>query len=272
MTLADLETLHQERELAVADYLDACRSFDLRRARAATWLMSYIRLNAFIGLGFDIHKVTEGLLEEVLAQRKIVEPYYSQIRAAQLELGETESSRCTRSLNRLVEEASGNDNLIEALGVARDLQNDAPLRTADCVSFHGRLESHAYSYKVTPIAEIDLAGCTAVLAVVMEILRRVEAGRPTLVSPDKRLADTSVEFFPFDPNLKGIHRLALAAEKARQDAHHLRVRGHWLIRGKLERLAEFLVMEGTIGRVAEVFEQSPAWLLQQVSQFENKRM
>jgi hypothetical protein len=81
-------------------------------------------------------------------------------------------------------------------------------------------------------------------------------------------SEKNVQFFPHNADLQRILRLALSSEKARQDSHHLRVRGHWLIREKLEQLGDFLMKNGRIGSFSDLFDHNPDWLLNQGSEYE----
>jgi phosphohistidine swiveling domain-containing protein len=267
LSLDDLERLEAERETVMSDYLAACEGFALEPEAVQHWLGLYVRMNAFIGVGFPIYKVTEGLLEQALAQQRIVEPYYTQIRLARNGLGGLESNRAADGLRALVAEALGDNRLAVAVATACAQQTDRPLKASACAHFYQRIAHHARSYKVTSVAEIDLPLRSAVLAVAQAIRSSLGGGLAALGASGRFLPDEDVTFFPNDDALRRVHRLALAAEKARQDSHHLRVRGHWWIRDDLERLADYLIGAGRIGRFAELFDHPPDWLLQQVDDF-----
>jgi phosphohistidine swiveling domain-containing protein len=268
MTLNELEKLHEEREQTFADYLDACWRFDLAQENVKNWLMLYVRVNAFIGLGFALYKVTEGMLEEAMAHKMIVEPYYTQIRSARPVGVELESCCAERDLHMLAAEARCDSLLSAALAAACAEQSNAPFRTPACESFYKMLLCHTCWYKVTRIAEIDLSLTEAVLAVAREVINAMDGYSTAQGERDRYPSEKGVEFFPDDPCFQRLHSLTLAAEKSRQDSHHLRVRGHWLIREKLEQLAKYLVGEGRIGNFSELFDHSPDWLMRQVSYFE----
>ncbi len=268
MGLDALEELHDEREKSFSNYLKVSRNFELKHEIIEKWLSTYIRLNAFIGLGFDIYKVTEGLLEAALSQKKILEPYYTQIRSARQETGDLESSHAAHDLYLLADEVENNPLLAEVLRAACALHDDALINKEAYKLFYIKLERHAYNYKVTYVAEINQSRTEAVLAAAGEILKILGGCRKRPYVSYRVSSDKNVQYFPYHPYLQRVHRLALASEKARQDSHHLRVRGHWLIRKKLEELGAFLKKKGRIGSFPELFDYPHDWFLTQVSEYE----
>ena len=264
--LEALERLQQEREACLAQYLAASAGLVPNPESLRHWLDLYLRVNAFIGLGYAFYRVTEGLLEQALAQQRVLEPYYSQIRRARGGPGELESSRAARALGALVAQVQAEPRLAGALAEACDQRRDEPFKARGCRGFYRQIERHARAFKVTPVAEIDLPLGDAVLAVAQSIREALKDG-PRASGAPPRAAGEELDFFPYDPRLRRIHRLALAAERTRQDSHHLRVRGHWLVRDRLVGLAEHLMARGTIDRFGALFERPPEWLLEQAQHF-----
>jgi phosphohistidine swiveling domain-containing protein len=272
MGIDDLEKLHDEREKAFADYLEAIMNFALKHEAVNNWLMLYVKVNVFIGLGFDIYKVLEEMLDDALANKKIAEPYYTQIRSSRQEIGDFESTCAARDLFSLIAEARNHRCQTEALETACASQDDEPTKTNDHEPFYKRLEHYANNYKVTCVAEINQSTTEVVLAVVREILNIIGGCRAISHKSNMFPSEKDVQFFPYDLYLQRVLRLALSSEKARQDSHDLRVRGHWLIRENLEQLSHFLIKKQKIKCFSEIFYHSPEWLLEQVWESEDSSL
>ena len=71
-------------------------------------------------------------------------------------------------------------------------------------------------------------------------------------------------YYPEDTRLNRIARLAVNAQLLREDAHHIKVRGQWLVRDKIEGIAEDLVKKGILSETSEIFNRDLNWILEQI--------
>lgn len=264
--LDELECLQREREECLEEYLAACARLLPNPRSLRHWLGLYMRVNAFIGLGYAFYRVTEGLLEQTLAQKRIREPYYTQFHQVQVVPGPMESTRAAHALREMVAQAQADSRLGGAVAQACDRHSERPLTAQGGQDLYRQIEHHARAFKVTPVAEIDLSLGDAMLAVIRAIRDGLDDARQMPVAPLPPTCE-DLDVFPYDPRLRRIHRLALAAEQTRQDSHHLRVRGHWLVRDRLEGLAAHLMAQGTIDHFGALFEHPPEWLLEQAEHY-----
>jgi len=256
MTLEQFEELHRERLSAAQAYIEASRDFEPTPQKLMRWHEAFVRMNGFVGLSYNIHKVAEGLLEHELAAREIPEPYYSEVRSAiGASLGETEATKQLRDYKRLLDEARRCDVLSGSLRRV-DGTGDLAAPGRGTGDFLEKLRRHACRYKIIENTDMSVPLEVCVLKVALCLKEDVARDRQVEIP-----AAQPAEFYPDDERFCRIARLALGAEKARQDAHHLLRRGQWFVIEKLNPLADRLVQTGKLRSRAGLFDHSFAYLV-----------
>jgi phosphohistidine swiveling domain-containing protein len=259
MSLEDMEQLHRERLATAEAYLDSSIRFDCSPDSFLEWLKHFIRMNGFMGLSYQIHKVAEGLLDHELARKRLPEPYHSEARPAMgALLGETEATRELRGYTSLLDDARSNRSLVRELVRSAESGDLAQLRRKH-PGFYGKLRRHASMFKVVKTTDLALPLEDSIVEVVRRLGSDCIRDRQVQIH-----GNTPAEFYPEDERFVRIARLTLEAEKARQDAHHVNSRGHWPVQEKLLPLGEWLTRKGELSGVGDLFEHSPCWLLRQL--------
>jgi phosphohistidine swiveling domain-containing protein/glycogen synthase len=261
MNLDELEELHRERMENAKNYLAASESLELNPESVDNWIRYFVGLNAFIGIGYIVYRVTEGLFEQELSRKQIVEPYYSQVRPAMgASIGETDATASLRDYKELLDEVRRDDTLREYIGAipAHSIEEIATRYPA----LYMKLKRYSYNYKIAKRTEPTISPLEPVWETVRRLNADIAEGRSVDVTNP-----TPEEFYPDDTQFTRTARLALEAEKARQNSHHQKMRGLWLFREKLQPLVNYLIERGIITSYDDIFNYSPAWLIAQVQEY-----
>lgn len=259
MTLEELEALHRERLETVSAYLHASAWFALTPDAVLEWLDQYLRMNAFMSVAYNIHRVTERLLENALSHQQVPWPYSLQVRPAMgALLGETEATLSLRDYQALLERVRDDHQLRQVLRSAEETGVFDQLNRIN-PEFAARLHAYAFRYKITDETDPTLSSMEPLRAVVHRLNRDAAEHFQVHITHA-----TPEEFYPEDERFGRIVRLALESEKARQDAHHQKIRGQWIVCEKVQPLADFLICNRELSRYEELFSHPPDWLLRQV--------
>jgi phosphohistidine swiveling domain-containing protein len=266
MNLEQLENMHQDRIRTSTDYLRLSKEFNPTLVDFRAWLQLYTRLNSYIAVGYAFSRVTEGLMEEALKNKKLVEPYFSEVRTGMAgRVGETEATQFLRSYKGLLEDLKANEKLKLALMAVIETKSWEPLRGED-ESFYRTFEQVAYKFKITPRTEpiVGLLEPFEVLA--RRLLQDAKENRQIFIPTHE-----SEDFFPEDERFTRTVLLAVGSEKAREDAHHQKMRGLWMFRARMEPFTQWLIREGKIKEYEDVFSHPVKWVENELGVFEQKR-
>ncbi len=267
-SLAELEALDRERLAATAQFNAACVALTPSAAGLSAWLAAYEGLNSWIGLGFSLYRATEALLSQLLAPYRFPGIYESQARkSAEAALGPSQTAQAQCVYDDLRRSALQDERVMPAVRDALERGQMAVLRSLP--EFYAQLCRYAFSFKVTPAAEPDLAPETALRAVLRALLADASEALPSGGSLSVRSAVVE-EFFPDNAELGRALRLAVSSERQRQDAHHIRAWSHWVLRDRLAPLVHWLTSENVITCYEDIFQHAPSWLLAQAEAYEHR--
>jgi phosphohistidine swiveling domain-containing protein len=259
LPLEELAALNQERQRAMATYLDACHRLRPAPAAVRAWIAGCVLMNGVMGLSYTIHEAAERLLAAEARDAQVPALILLQARQAlAAQMGPSVTAQALREFDHLLRRAQQDDGLAAALAAAAGSLE--PLAAVDA-SFGRQLRRYAARYKVARADEPDLPLESAVAALVAQLAGDLAAGRQPAGRP--RVEAACEEFFPESPRLERALRLALEAERARQDAHHLRARGHRLAQRRLAPLVGYLEHRDLIDGYAGIFAHHPRWLVYQ---------
>jgi phosphohistidine swiveling domain-containing protein len=265
LSLDDLDALHQARAHAIAEFLAASQALNPAPPVVEAWIEALIELNAMIGLSYTLYEAAEQMLAQVARTSRIPALVLLQARQAVVDrLGPSETALALREFDRLLVAVQRDDRLQAALHTASATGCLAPLAAVNARFVH-QLRRYATRYKVVKADEPDLLAAAVELRLVALLAADLDARHEPAGPGAIELAVE--EFFPEDLRLQRALGLAVAAERARQDAHHLRARGHRLTEQRLAGLVAFLQRRGEIATYSGLFAHSPAWLLLQAARY-----
>ncbi len=265
LSLEDLEALNQERLDALSVYLQASAALQPAPVAVRAWIDACVALNMMMGLSYTIYEAVEAMLEREAFENRIPPLILMQARLAQADrMGPSETAMALRDFDRLQARIGGGDQVRAALLAAAPCGCHAPLAGVDR-GLVRQLRAFSSRYKVVKADEPDVPLAEVVLALAAQLAAAPPAARAPLgfapVDP------AFEEFFPDAPRLARALRLALVAERARQDAHHLRARGHRLVETRLAGLVSSLRRQGLVDRYADLYAHEPAWLVSQAARY-----
>lgn len=265
LPLEELAALNQERQRAMATYLDTCQRLRPAPAAIRAWIASCVLMNGVMGLSYTIHEAAERMLAAEARDAQVSALILLQARQAlAAQLGPSVTAQALRDLDHLLRRAQQDDGLGAALAAAATAGSLEPLSGVDA-RFVQQLHRYATRYKVAPMDEPDLSLESAVAALVAQLAGDLAADRRPAGRPQVETAYE--EFFPESPRLERALRLALEAERARQDAHHLRARGHRLAQRRLAPLVGYLEHRDLADGYAGIFTHHPRWLVYQAEAY-----
>jgi len=260
-SLEELEAIDRERLAATEQFIAACAGLSPSPAGLFTWLAAYEDLNGWIGLGFSLYRATEALLSQLMAPYRIPGIYELHARkSVESALGPSRTALAKCAYDDLRRSALQDERVMAAIRDALDRVGVVAL--SPFPEFHAQLCRYAFSFKVTPIAEPDLAPETAIRAVLKALVDDASQDLPPGGSLPVRSC-VEEEFFPDNAEIGQALRLAVSAERQRQDSHHIRAWGHWVLRDRLAPLVGWLASENVIARYEDIFQHDPSWLLKQ---------
>ena len=104
MSLDELEQIHNARVANIHLFLQKCANLTLARASLESWMKTYIELGGYMGVSFNLYKVTEGIYDDAIRRKATKEPYFSQIRLGTAAfVGETEANKRLKEYKGLLE-------------------------------------------------------------------------------------------------------------------------------------------------------------------------
>ncbi len=263
MSLDQLEAMHQDRTQTSTEYLKLSQEFNPTVINFRAWLQLYTRLNSYIAVGYAFSRVTEGLMEEALKNKGLAEPYFSQVRTGMAgRLGETEATRFLRSYKGLLEDLKENEKINFALLEGIEKKSWESLRRAD-VPFYRTFSQVAYEFKIAPRTEpiVGLLEPFEILA--RRLLQDAKENRQIFIPTQE-----SEDFFPEDRQFTRTVLLAVGSEKAREDAHHQKMKGLWMFRARMEPFTEWLIRGNKIKNYEDIFSHPVQWVEEQFVLFE----
>jgi hypothetical protein len=265
LPLEELAALNQERQRAIATYLDACQGLRPVPAAVRSWIAACVLMNGVMGLSYTIHEAAERMLAAEARDSQVPALILLQARQAlAAQMGPSVTARALREFDHLLRRARQDHSLHAALAAAAAAGSLEPLAAADG-RFVRQLHRYAARYKVAKADEPDLPLEAAVSALVAQLAGDLAVGRQPAGRP--RVETSYEEFFQESPRLERALRLALEAERARQDAHHLRARGHRLAQRRLTALVAFLERRDLVDGYARIFTHHPRWLIYQADAY-----
>jgi phosphohistidine swiveling domain-containing protein len=264
-SLDGLEKISQARLKTTQIYLQKSESFKPTAKSFREWVAAFTDINSFISLGYAFYQVTEGLMERALADKQIVEPYFSQVRSATGGLiGETEATQFLRIYRDLLSQTKENPSLLSDLNTALHENTWIQFET-DHPQFYNIFASGAYTYKIARRTEPTVSLEEPLVALAQRLVHDAEQGRKILIPSQE-----SEEFYPEDARFVRTIRLALEAEKAREDSHHLKMRGLWLFRKNMQPFTQWLITKGEIQHYEDIFNHPVLWIENHLKSFEKE--
>lgn len=266
LSVKDLERIQRLRVHASNDYLKRSSSLKPRALDFRKWVNSFTKINSFIAVGYSFSRVTEGLLEKELEEKGLQEPYYSQVRTATAgSIGETESAHFLHLYNDLLEVLRRDTALSEDLSEALLKSAWVPF-SKNHEAFSGLLFRVAYDFKISSRTEPTVALTDPIEALARLLLQDIHQNRQIRIPKQ-----STEDFFPSDAKFVKIARLSVGAEKAREDAHHLKMRGLWLFRKNMEPFVQWLIINGNIQRYEDLFNHPVKWIEKKLSAYEHEQ-
>lgn len=262
------EKMYNERLKINDRYIKASLNLKYSVESVQEWIDASIEFYGIQQISFSFGKVTDGLLHNALAERKLKEPYLSQVRpATEAFYGRSLSKERVCFYNRLLATLKSNSKLyLSILDLSEGKQGAESFIKNNFSNFYKDIETYAKNYRITDTFSIDFAQPWFLKEVVKQLISDFDSYN----NNDVLVESYSVggEFFPDDSEFQRIARLAILAHKLKLDTHHIRCRGHWKFREFIAPFVGLLKRECVISEFSEAFDREPQWL---VSQFEKFR-
>lgn len=271
--LAYLEWLTNERIKINNEHMQASLDLDYDATSVKRWINSAIEFYGMQNISYVLGQVTDELLNHALIQRKLGEPYLSQVRPSveAAIYGETLSKKRVRVFRDLIAQINSDPQLLEDLrSVVNGKLNTENTLKNNHIGFYKKIEQYIKNYRVIESFSIDFAepwqGFLKEVGqqLITDIGTKKEKGR----MDDKFIAVQ--EFFPEDLEFQKICKLAVLVQKLKLDTHHLRYRAHWKFREFIIPFYEFLKGKGVVIQFTEIFDHEPQWLLDQFENYKNE--
>jgi len=260
-----LSSIHEARVANVRDFLKKSEELTLSTASVKAWIDSFVILNGYMGYAYNMYRITEGLMQDALSKKHIPEPYLSQLWISMAAwVGETEAVERTRDYGYLLERVKDDDTLRRDLKLAVETDRGFDEFAISHPEFYSKFNDHAFNYKIIKNTDDIFSSAPFHYQLAKELLKDADNQRTITINNVK-----PEQFYPDDPKFTRIVRLALFSSKLRQDAHHFKVRGQWKFVEVLQPLAKFLIEKGEIGTFGDIFDHTPEWILEKVSEYEN---
>lgn len=261
------ESFYNERLKINAEYLQASLYLDYTPESLQKWIDSATHYFGFQSVSFNIGKITDGLLNEELANKKLEEPYLSQVRPAMEALyGSSLSKERVKLFKAFLLEMDRTPLLVAALReVASGSLCAKHILQTHFFDFYNELEQYAKNYRVIEAFAIDFSEEWLLKPIADQLLKEFDAK-----TSGRHLADIPTcgeEFFPDDALFQRVARLAVLNNKLKLDTHHLRCRGYWKFREFMAPVGDFLIAKGVISNFSEIFDHEPSWLVDQFAKY-----
>jgi len=258
-SLEELEKLEAARRQSFKEYLQACSDFDGSPESFLRFADTYVALNAYMSMQYDVLKVTEGLLQNKFTIKGIPDIYRPAIRNSN-KLKKTESSRKITDYIELLRQIKENDRLKLLFSSGKATEDIISELRQDLNAFYEEVRHYVSLYKISKSTDLKVAFQPVLYLIIEELGRDVNNSLPMVAAE----VDREELYYPEDTRLNRIARLAVNAQLLREDAHHIKVRGQWLVRDKIEGIAEELVKKGNLSETSEIFNRDLNWILEQI--------
>ena len=271
--LAYLEWITNERIKINNEHIQASLDLDYNATSVKRWINSAIKFYGMQNISYNLGQVTDELLNYALSQRRLGEPYLSQVRplVEATTYGETLSKKRVRIFKDLIEQIKSQPQLLEDLRSMVNGKSDAEnVFKNNHINFYKKLEQYVKNYRVIETASIDFAQPWSwfLKKVAQQLITEFD------IKKEKDKIDhnciTVQEFFPEDAEFQKICKLAVLAQKLKLDGHHLHFRAHWKFREFIIPFYEFLKEKGVVIQFVEIFDHEPQWLVDQFERYKNE--
>lgn len=259
-----LSSIHEARAANVRDFLEKSEGLILNTTSVKAWIDSFITLNGFMGYAYNMYRITEGLMQDALSKKHIPEPYLSQVWISMAAwIGETEAVERTRDYGYLLERVKDDDALRRDLKLTVEAGRGFDEFAISHPEFYSKFNDHAFNYKIIKNTDDIFTSATFHYQLAEELLKDAADQRTITIYNAK-----PEQFYPDDAEFTRIARLAFFSSKLRQDAHHFKVRGQWKFVEILQPLSKFLIEKREIKTFGDIFDHTPEWILEKVSEYE----